>query len=194
MQSTIALTLTRRLSARNALLTDIALIVVGSLLVALLAQFSVPLPFTPVPITGQTFAVLIVGAVLGAKRGAASLILYVIEGVAGLPFFAGAESGLVKLFGPTGGYLVGFVAAAFVVGWLAERGLDRNWRTALMPFLAGEIIIFLLGVSWLAFFIGADKALAGGLWPFIPGDAIKMILAAVALPSAWILVKTVDRQ
>jgi biotin transport system substrate-specific component len=131
MQSTLGLTLTRQLSARNRLLTDAALIITGSLLVAVMAQISIPLPPSPVPITGQTFAVLIVGAVLGSKRGAASLALYLAQGALGLPVFAEFKSGLVTLFGPTGGYLFGFVVAAYVVGLLAERGLDRNWRTAL---------------------------------------------------------------
>ncbi len=193
MHPTLALTLTRRISARSRLLTDFALIVIGSLFVALLAQVSIPLPFTPVPITGQTFAVLLVGAVLGSKRGAASLILYTIEGVAGLPVFAGGLSGLARLFGPTGGYLLGFIAAAYVVGLLAERGLDRSWRTSLLPFAVGTLIIYLCGVTWLAAFIGFDKALVGGLYPFIVGDLIKLVLATIALPSAWVLVKAFDR-
>lgn len=196
MYPTLALTLTRRVaerSERSRLLTDAALIVTGSLFVALLAQVSIPLPFTPVPITGQTFAVLIVGATLGAKRGAASLALYTVEGVAGLPVFAGGVSGLARLFGPTGGYLLGFIAAAYVVGLLAERGLDRNWRTSLIPFTLGTLVIYAVGVTWLAAFIGFDKALVGGLYPFIIGDLIKLVLAAIALPSAWALVKAFDR-
>jgi biotin transport system substrate-specific component len=193
MQSTLGLTLTRQLSARNRLLTDAALIITGSLLVAVMAQISIPLPPSPVPITGQTFAVLIVGAVLGSKRGAASLALYLAQGALGLPVFAEFKSGLVTLFGPTGGYLFGFVIAAYVVGLLAERGLDRNWRTALLPFLAGSVIIYAVGVPWLAAYVGWDNALNFGLWPYLIGDAIKLILAAVALPSAWALAKTFDR-
>jgi biotin transport system substrate-specific component len=192
MHTTLALTLTRRLSARNALLTDALLIIGGSLFVALMAQVSIPLPF--VPITGQTFAVLIVGAALGAKRGAASLALYIVEGAMGLPVFAGGASGITSLFGYTGGYLIGFVAAAFVVGLLAERGLDRSWRTSLIPFVAGSIIIYFFGVAQLAYFIGLKAALENGLYPFIIGDTIKLILAAVALPSAWALVKGIEKQ
>ena len=194
MQSTLALTLTRRVWPRLGLFGDGLLVISGSLLVAALAQVSIPLPFTPVPITGQTFAVLLMGAALGSRRGAASLGLYVIEGALGLPVFAGGASGIARLFGPTGGYLIGFVAAACVVGWLAERGLDRRWRTALPVFLAGEIVIYLIGVPWLAVFIGADKALAGGLWLFLPGDAVKLLLATVALPSTWALVKGWEAQ
>lgn len=196
MFPTLAITLTRRVaerSERSRLFNDIALIVTGSLFVALLAQVSIPLPFTPVPITGQTFAVLLVGAALGSRRGAASLALYTVEGVAGLPVFAGGVSGLARLLGPTGGYLLGFIAAAYVVGLLAERGLDRNWRTSLIPFTLGTLVIYLFGVTWLAAFIGFDKALVGGLYPFIIGDLIKLVLAAIALPSAWALVKAFDR-
>lgn len=193
MHPALALTLVRQQWPRSTVLTDILLVLVGSVFVTVLAQVSIPLPFTPVPITGQTFAVLLVGATLGAWRGAASLALYVGEGSLGLPVFAAGAAGTAHLLGPTGGYLVGFVAAAFIVGHLAERGLDRRWRTALPTFLAGEIVIFLLGVSWLAGFIGWDKALAGGLWPFLPGDALKLLLATIALPSAWALIKGVTR-
>jgi biotin transport system substrate-specific component len=193
VQSTIATTLVRRFSARSTLLTDLTLILLGSLFVALMAQVSIPLPFTPVPITGQTFAVLVVGAALGARRGAASLALYLLEGALGLPVYAGAAGGPAALLGPTGGYLTGFVAAAFVVGWLAERGLDRRWTTALVPFLAGSLVIYLFGVLWLSYFVGPGTAVEKGLLPFLIGDAIKLILAAVALPSAWALVRRFEK-
>ena len=193
MYSPLALTLTRRLPVQRAWLTNALLVVAGSLLVALLAQVSVPLPFTPVPLTGQTLAVLLVGAALGAKRGAASLMLYTLEGAVGLPVFAGGEAGLAKLFGPTGGYLLGFIAAAGVVGYLAERGLDRRVRTALVPFLAGSVTIYVFGVIGLAFYLGLPGAITAGLLPFLLGDAIKLALAALALPSAWALVKAFDR-
>jgi len=192
MQTTLGPTLTHRYWPRAAMWTDIVLIVVGSIFVALFAQISIPLPFTPVPITGQTFAVLLVGAVLGSRRGAASLALYVAEGAVGLPVFAGGTFGLAKLLGPTGGYLVGFIVAAFVVGYLAERGLDRKWTTSLIPFVVGEIVIYAVGVPWLAVFVGVNKALVFGLWPFLIGDAIKLVLAAIAMPSAWALVKSLE--
>lgn len=167
---------------------DILLIVGGSLLVALMAQVKIPLPFTPVPLTGQTFAVLLVGAALGSRRGAASLLLYLAQGMLGLPVFAGGAGGLAYLSGPTGGYLIGFVCAAFLVGWLAEGGKDRRFHIALLVFLAGEVVIYLCGVSWLAVHIGFEKALAAGLFPFLPGDAVKLLAAALALPAAWKLI------
>src|ERR1035437_1067738 len=126
---------------------DILLVIGGSLCVAGMAQIRITLPFTPVPITGQTCAVLLVGAALGARRGAASLLLYLIQGLLGLPFFAGGASGLAYFLGPTVGYLVGFVAAAGLVGLLAARGLDRRIPTALLAFLAGEAVIYIFGVA-----------------------------------------------
>jgi len=169
---------------------DILLIVAGSLLIAALAQIEIPLPFTPVPITGQTFGVLLIGAALGSKRGVASLLLYLLEGAVGLPFFAGGASGLGILTGATAGYLVGFVIAAYVVGLLAERGLERSVRTSFIPFLMGTIIIYACGVAWLAVILSSlGKAIVAGLLPFLIGDAIKLIAASLALPAAWKLVK-----
>jgi biotin transport system substrate-specific component len=184
MDSTLALTLSRRLAC-PAWVRDAGLVGAGSLLVAALSQVSLPLPFTPVPLTGQTFAVLLVGAALGARRGAASLALYILEGGLGLPVFAGGAAGPARLLGPTGGYLLGFVAAAWVVGRLAERGLDRRRLTALLAFLAGEIAIYACGLAWLASFVGVREAVLAGLWPFLPGDVLKALLAALALPGAW---------
>ena len=173
----------------NRRLRDLLLVVTGSLLVAALAQVRIPLPLTPVPITGQTFAVLLVGAVLGSERGAFSLILYLVEGGLGLPFFAGGAGGLTHVFGPTGGYLLGFIAAAYLVGRLAESGLDRRFRTSVLIFLAGEAIIYLFGVTWLGFFIGFQQALAAGLLPFLPGDLFKLLAAALVLPAGWRLAR-----
>ncbi|MEW6094105.1 MAG: biotin transporter BioY [Chloroflexota bacterium] len=167
---------------------DVLLVVGGSLLVALMAQVKIPLPFTPVPLTGQTFAVLLVGAALGSRRGAASLLFYLVQGMVGLPVFAGGASGLAYLAGPTGGYLVGFACAAFVVGWMAETGQDKRFRTALLVFLAGEAVIYLFGVPWLGIYIGFEKALTAGFLPFLIGDAIKLIAAALAQPAAWKLI------
>jgi biotin transport system substrate-specific component len=168
---------------------DILLVVGGSLFVAGMAQVRIPLPFTPVPITGQTFAVLLVGATLGSRRGAASLLLYLLQGLVGLPFFAGGASGLAYLLGPTGGYLVGFIASAGLVGLLAARGLDRRIPSALLAFLAGEIVIYLFGVAWLSVFLGIPHAIAAGLLPFLLGDVIKLAGAGLVLPAAWALVK-----
>src|SRR3972149_9325 len=147
--TSLSLTLTHRYFPNVApWLRDLGLIVSGSLLVALFAQIEIPLQ--PVPITGQTFAVLLVGAALGSKRGAASLGLYLTEGVLGLPFFSGGAHGVSYITGATGGYLIGFVAAAYVIGLLAERGLERSVRTSLIPFLVGTFIIYVFGVAWLA--------------------------------------------
>ncbi len=167
---------------------DAVLVLTGSVLIGLMARVAIPLPFTPVPVTGQTFGVLLVGALLGSRRGALSLVLYLLEGIAGLPVFAGGSSGPARLLGPTGGYLLGFVAGAWVTGWLCERGWDRRMLTAALAMLLGNLVIYLFGLPWLAAFVSPEKALMMGLWPFIPGDLLKLALAALALPTAWRLV------
>ena len=173
----------RPASRQYALAYDAALVIGASLLVALCAQLVIPM--WPVPMTGQTFAVLLVGALLGSRRGALAMIAYLAEGAMGLPFFAGASGGLVILGGPTGGYLIGFVAAAAVVGWLAERGWDRHIHMTALAMVMGNAVIYLFGVSWLGAIIGFDKALAGGLYPFLLGDLAKLVLAALLLPAGW---------
>lgn len=165
---------------------EIALLVAGSLLVALTAQIEIPM--WPVPITGQTFGVLLLGALLGRRAGL-SILLYLAEGAMGLPFFAGGASGVAILSGPTAGYLVGFVAAAFVVGWLAEKGWDRQIKTAVIAMLIGNLIIYAFGLIGLARFVPLNGLLQAGMLPFIPGDILKIILAALALPAGWKLVK-----
>ncbi len=190
MQSALAPALmTRYLPRLDHRIRAALLVLTGSLVVALMAQVRIPLPFTPVPITGQTFAVLLIGAAFGAVPGAACLALYLLEGLFGLPVFSGGASGLAALAGPTGGYLVGFIAAAYVIGRFAERGMDRRFWSALPIFLLGEVVIYALGVSWLALSIGWLKAIAAGLLPFLIGDAIKLVAAAAALPSAWKLAR-----
>ncbi len=161
---------------------DIILIVAGSLLIALSAQIT--LPMWPVPITGQTFGVLLIAALLG-RRSTLSVILYLVQGALGLPFFAGGAAGVGQLIGPTGGYLLGFVAAAFVVGWLCELGWDHKVGTAVAAMLIGNVIIYFFGMVWLANFVGLNQVLQIGLLPFIPGDIIKIILAALVLPAGW---------
>jgi len=184
--TTLAPTLTSRfLPAVDQKSRDLLLVTIGALLVALLAQVKIPLPFTPVPLTGQTFAVLLVGAALGSRRGAASMSLYAALGIAGLPVFAGGATGAAYVFGPTGGYLLGFIVAAYIIGRLAERGLERSLRTSLLPFLIGTLVIYALGAGWLAFYVGPQAAFAKGVLPFLPGDALKLVLAALALPTAW---------
>ncbi len=192
MQTSFALTVTRRLSVKTSLLLDLSLVLFGSLLIALLAQVRVVLPFTPVPITAQTLGVLLIGAVLGSRRGAAAVIAYIVEGGLGLPFFAGGKAGLAVLMGPTGGYLLGFVAAAFVVGWLAERGLDRRVSTSMPLFVLGMAVIYAFGWLGLSRFVGMEAALAGGVLPFIFGDIVKVALAAALLPAAWRLLKGLE--
>lgn len=189
--TTLAPTLsTRYFPLTSSWLRDVALIVAGSLLVATLAQITIPLPFTPVPLTGQTFGVLLVGAALGSKRGLASMILYIVEGAIGLPFFAGGASGWHVLVGATAGYLVGFIVAAYVIGLLAERGLERTVRTSFVPFFIGTLVIYSFGVAWLGIVLGSlSKAIVAGLLPFLIGDAIKLILASLVLPAAWKMVK-----
>ncbi len=189
LMTTLVPTLSTRYFPRAASwLRDLSLIIIGSLCVAVLAQVEIPLQ--PVPMTGQTFAVLLVGAALGSKRGSASLVLYLAEGTLGLPFFAGGAHGVGVLTGATAGYLIGFIGAAYVIGRLAEQGLERSVRTSFIPFLAGTAIIYLCGVTWLAVVLGSfSQAVAFGLVPFLIGDAIKLIAAGLALPAAWKLVQ-----
>ncbi|NNF65260.1 MAG: biotin transporter BioY [Acidimicrobiia bacterium] len=158
-----------------------------ALLTALAAQYVIPLPFTPVPITGQTLVVLLAGGVLGSRRGAASMTLYLAMGAVGLPFFAQASGGWEVVTGATGGYIVGFIAAAWFVGFLAERRQDRAIATSIPAFLTGNAIIYLFGVTWLSYSLNmsAADALAAGLAPFVIGDAFKVALAGLALPATW---------
>jgi len=167
----------------------ITLMLVGSGFLAICAQINVPL--YPVPITMQTFGVLLIGMVFGSRLGGATVALYLFEGAIGLPVYAGLSGGLPVLFGLTGGYLFGFVIAAWLVGMLAERGWDRNVFTTAVAMLLGNIVLYVPGLIWLAGFIGAEDAITGGLLPFILGDLLKVALAAVVLPSAWLLVRRV---
>ncbi len=207
-------TLAQRLvPARGALqrpfVRDGLLVLAGSLLMALTAQISIPLPFTPVPITGQTFGVLLIGALLGPRLGALTMLLYLAQGLMGLPVFAGGRSawtpssfpGIPVIIGPTAGYLFSYPIAAAVVGALAHRGWDRRVRTALPAMILGNIIILALGFLWLA---GATALLRGSVdvlallnmavLPFLPGDAIKILLAALALPGGWQLLGMLDQR
>jgi biotin transport system substrate-specific component len=169
---------------------DAAVVVTGALLIAGAAQITIPLPFTPVPVSGQTFAVLLVGAALGAARGGAAGSLYLLLGLAGMPVYADGSSGLHVVTGASGGYLVAFPLAAALVGRLAERGWDRSFSSAVGAMLTGNVLIYLIGLPWLAVTLGSglDKTLQLGLYPFVPGDLLKVYLAAAALPAAWKLV------
>ena len=168
-----------------------ALVLGGALITAACAQLTLHLPWTPVPITGQTFAVLLVGGALGWVRGAASMALYVMLGAVGLPFYAeaadGSRGGWELATGSTAGYLVGFILAAALVGWLAERGQDRRLDASLPAMLAGTAVIYVVGVAWLAHDLGIDSttAMEYGLTPFVVGDATKLLLAGTLLPAAW---------
>ncbi len=170
-------------------LYNFLLIAGASLAIALSAQVYLPLPFTPVPISGQTLMVLLAGTLLGSKRGAASVITYLGLGVAGIPLFAGGGVGFARLLGPTGGYLMGFVAAAYVAGYLAEQGWDRRIFTVALAMLAGNVVIYLFGLPRLAVFIGWNRVLALGLYPFITGDVVKLVAATLLLPAGWKLLK-----
>lgn len=176
---------------------DVVLVVGFALLTAGAAQIVIPLGFTPVPITGQTFAVLLAGGVLGASRGAASQILYVALGAIGLPFYAGGTGGWDVVTGATAGYLVGFVVAAFVIGALAERHQDRKVWTAIPAFITGSLIIYVFGAAWLAYRLdipltgppGETNAVALGVAPFLVGDTLKAVLAGLLLPLGWKLAR-----
>lgn len=172
-------TLIRQWLPAHSLVSDAGLVIAFSLFNALLAHVAIPLPFTPVPITGQTFAVLVTGAVLGARLGTATMLLYLGEGFAGLPVFAAAPGTFSY------GYLAGFVLAAFIVGWLADHGWTRDWRLTIVAMIAGEVAIYALGLLWLARFVPADKVPALGLYPFLIGDAIKLAAAAAVVPAGW---------
>jgi biotin transporter BioY len=166
---------------------DAALVLGGAAFVGVAARILVPLPFTPVPVTGQTFAVLLTGTALGWRRGLASMLVYLVAGVAGVPWFADGSSGWAA---PSFGYVVGFLAAAVVVGRLADAGADRTPLRTIALMALGNALIYLIGVPWLAaaLHIGLGKAIALGLTPFLIGDAIKAALAAGLLPGAWRLV------
>ncbi len=172
---------------RAGLAADALLVLAGTGLVAAAAQISIKLPFTPVPITGQTFAVVLVGASLGAVRGTASLMLYLWLGVAGAPIYADGRHGWEVITGASGGYIVGFVVAAALTGYLAERRWDRRFSSSVAAMLTGNVVIYLVGLPWLAVVLDTDleKTLELGLYPFVPGDLFKLYLAGALLPTAW---------
>lgn len=179
-------TLVEAVFPRANIARDVFLIVAFSLITAGFARISIHLPFTPVPITGQTLAVVLTGAVLGSRRGALAMLAYLTEGSAGLPVFAGGGSGLFWNLA-SGGYLIGYVPAAYVVGFLAERGWNRG-TGVLLAMLAGNVVLYIPGLIHLAFWVGWGKTLALGLYPFIPGDLVKLYIASLVLPSAWTIV------
>lgn len=156
----------------------------GSIFIALSAQISFFIPLNPVPITGQTFAVLLIGALFGAKLGSAAVLLYLAEGAAGLPVFSAGGATTAHLFGPSGGYLVGFIGAAWIVGSLADRGWTGHPVTTAVAMVLGAAVYFAVGAAWLSMFVGAENAIVVGVLPFLLGDSLKIVLAAVILPLA----------
>ena len=194
MSTTAPLTLADTLPAIRS--RTAVLVAGGALLTAAAAQVQIPLGFTPVPISGQTFAVLLVGATLGARKAVASQSLYWLLGAIGLPFYAGGDGGWTAATGSTFGYFVGFVVAAAIVGLLAERGNDRTMLTSIAAMAIGTIAIYTCGVAWLSRDLGVplysgdgQDAFTFGLAPFLVGDLIKMLLAAVLTPAAWHLLR-----
>ncbi len=170
-------------SSGSTALRKAALVLLGSLVIAIAAQVNVPMQ--PVPMTLQTLAVLSVGAALGARLGVAALVLYIFEAAVGLPVLAEMKSG-AALAGPTGGYILGFVLAAGLVGYLAERGFDRSMPRMMLAMLLGVALIYVPGLIWLSGFVGGfDKAIAFGFTPFILGDIVKAAIATVAFPAVW---------
>jgi biotin transport system substrate-specific component len=166
------------------LVRDVLLVIGAAGFVGVLAQISIHLSFTPVPITGQTLGVLLAGAALGWKRGAVAMALYGLAGLVGVPWFASHSSGYV---GASFGYIAGFVLSAALCGFLAERGADRSLMKSVPAMVAGEIVMYTVGVIWLgvSLHVGPAKAVALGLTPFLAGDAIKAVIAAALLPGAW---------
>ncbi len=185
MVSARPLTLADVAIPRAGMLQNVLLVVLASLLTAAAAQAEIRLPWTPVPITGQTFMVLLTGAVLGARRAFLAMSLYLLEGACGLPFFAGGAAGFAKLLGPSGGYLVAFPFAALVTGLLAERAWDRKPVTMFFAMLLGSTVIFALGLAQLSRFVPAGQLVTTGLAPFVIGDFVKSALAAGVFPLAW---------
>jgi biotin transport system substrate-specific component len=185
MSTARSLTLADVALPRAGALQNLLLIVAASLVTAVAAQLQIHLPWTPVPLTGQTFAVMLTGAVLGWRRAFLAQVLYLAEGAAGLPVFAGGASGVAEMLGPSGGYLMSFPLAAATTGWLCERGWDRHAVTMLVAMLAASGVVFAFGLAWLARFVHGSHLLTAGLLPFIPGDVLKATLAALAFPAVW---------
>jgi biotin transport system substrate-specific component len=193
-QGTLLTSVSRRSEMRTAI--RVASVLLLAAMTAAAAQVSVPLPFTPVPFTLQPMVVLLGGAVLGARLGMAAQVLYLIAGIAGLPVFAASAvlpQGMWRLLGPTGGYLMSYPFAAFLTGLLAENGFDRRYITSVLAMGTGLLVVFGCGVLWLAFFAhpaaGLDAALRTGLYPFIPADIFKVLIAAAIMPALWRLTR-----
>ncbi len=188
MSAARSLTLADVAMPRAGWIVNTLLVVAASLVTAAAAQVEIRLPWTPVPVTGQTFAVLLCGAVLGARRAFLAQMLYLCEGGMGLPVFSGGAAGFAYMVGPTGGYLMAFPFAAAVTGALAERGWDKHFVTMFAAMLLGSAVIFALGLAQLSRFVPSSQLLGAGLLPFVPGDLVKSSLSALAFPATWSLV------
>ena len=175
-------------SAATGAVTKAALVVFGSLLLAVSAQFKIPL--YPVPVTGQTLVVLLIGMTYGPRLGGITVAAYLFEGAVGLPVFAGGAAGVAVLMGPTAGYLLGFLLAAIAMGYLAERGMGRTVVSTIAAMVIGNCAIYLCGAVWLTNFIGFGQAIVAGVLPFLYGDALKLVVAAGLMPWAWRAVKS----
>ena len=175
-------------SLATSAVTKAALVVFGSLLLAVSAQFKIPL--YPVPVTGQTLVVLLIGMTYGPRLGGITVAAYLFEGALGLPVFAGGAAGVAVLMGPTAGYLFGFLLAATAMGYLAERGTGRTVVSTIAAMVIGNCVIYLCGALWLANFIGFAQAIAAGVLPFLYGDALKLVVATGLMPWAWRAVKS----
>ena len=176
-------------SEATSAVTRAALVIFGSLLLALSAQFKIPL--YPVPVTGQTLVVLLIGMTYGPRLGGITMAADLFEGALGLPVFAGGTAGVAVLMGPTGGYLFGFLLAGVAMGYLAERGMGRTVVSTIAAMAIGNFVIYLCGALWLANFIGFGQAIAAGVLPFLYGDALKLVVAAGLMPLAWRAVNSV---
>ncbi|MCB0357850.1 MAG: biotin transporter BioY [Bdellovibrionales bacterium] len=174
----------------NNILTNLIVVVFGIALLVASSYITLPLPFTPVPLSLQTLAVLLIGSAYGVHRGTTTLLLYLILGMVGLPFFADGKSGIEVLSGATGGYLVGFMVAATFMGYISEKkSYDTRFMSAWILFFVGHTIIFTCGVAWLSIFVRIKKAVWLGFVPFIPGEIVKTTMAAILLPKIWKLVR-----
>lgn len=169
----------------NSLLAELPLLATFNMILIACSYLSITLPFSPIPITGQTFGILLVAMALGRVRGMAVVMAYLLEGAMGLPVFAGGTAGIAKFVGPTGGYLVGFAASAYLVGYLADKGWDKSFGKTTLAMILGTALIFITGLTQLSLFVPSETLLAMGFMPFVPGAIIKIAVASVILPSVW---------
>ena len=169
----------------NSFLAELPILLGFNLLLVACSYISFTIPISPIPITGQTFGVLLIAMTLGMTRGSGVVLAYLLEGALGLPVFAGGMAGIAKFIGPTGGYLLGFLVAAYLVGYLADKGWDRGYVKSLTARSLGTAVIFACGMLWLATFVGTELVIATGLIPFIPGAIMKIFLAFAILPTLW---------